>query len=255
MFNASGPGKARLAKDFFAWVKLTPQQRQLANSGFRVKDSTLNLPGVSLPGQPARALVSPAAAVISLIQNSWSLLRKRARVLIVVDATVPAVRKQIASAIGLLAADDQVGVWAIGPRETKEPYVEIAPIAAAGADTSQLKAAVAGIGPEQGSVPLLAGIETAYRYMKANPDPRRVDAVLVVAGGRNDDARGPGLVTLLGEVRSDPRQAVTRVFGVSTSANDDETITRIAQASGGVASTAHDPNAVAHVLDLLVAAF
>jgi Ca-activated chloride channel homolog len=255
VLNGISPGKARLAGDFLAWLQLTPQQQVLANAGFRVQDSQSNVAGVALAGQPARELRSPAARVVSLIQQSWSTVRKRARVLIVMDATIPSVRARVVSAIGQLAANDEVGVWAVGPDEKSQPYKEARGIGPIGNDPSQLKAAMSGITPERGNPPLLAGIEAAFNRLKANPDPSRVNAVLVVAGGRNDGSRGPDLVSLLGEVRSDPQGSTIRVFGVSTSAEDDSSMNRIAQASGGVAYTAHKGDDVANALQRLVADF
>lgn len=254
VLNALRPAKVALAHNFLTWLLLKDQQQAFANSGFRVQGIT-TAPGVGiLPGQPNLDLQSPLPAILLQIQQSWQQLRKRARILIVVDATTPSVRDQLARAIGQLATDDEVGVWVVGPEEKSDPYKQLHPIAAVG-DPSELEAAVRSIPPEHGSPPLLAAIDAAYRFLKANSDPHRVDAVLVVAGGKNDPSRGPELITLLSQVRFDSQGSATRVFAVSTSVADDATMSRVAEASGGVAYLAHDDVAVSTALKRLVADF
>jgi Ca-activated chloride channel family protein len=256
VLNGIAAAKGRLANDFQTWLQRPQQQRIFGQAGFRdFQGNQPNSGGGILSSEPNRLLRPPAPAIISAIQQSWQQLRKRARILIVVDATSPATRKRVATAIGKLAADDEVGVWAVGPDEKGQPYQVIRPISAAGPDSSQLAAEVLGIRPETGSPPILAGISAAYAFLSANSDPKRIDAVLVVGGGKNDDSRGPDLLTVLAAVRSQPSGSVTRVFAVSTSNEDDDLMTRIAQASGGVAYTAHDDAAVSSALDRLVAEF
>jgi Ca-activated chloride channel homolog len=254
VLNGIGSAKTGLARDFLAWLLLKDQQQAFANAGFRVQGTSTAPGGGILPDQPNAELQPPLPAILVQIQKSWQQLRKRARILIVVDATTPLVRDGLAKAIGQLAPDDEVGVWVVGPDEKQQPYKALRPISAVGNDPSQLEAAVRAIPREQGNPPLLGGIEAAFNYLMANSDPHRVDAVLVVAGGKNDSSRGPDLVTLLREVRFDPQGSATRVFGVSTSADDDATMSRVAEASGGVAYT-HNVVAVSTALQRLVADF
>ena len=153
------PARRAVAEDFLRFIQAPEQQARFQAAAFRDYEgkpgTEINPQNGLLSDQPAVELSTPSAPVLDAIQRSWTDLRKRARVLLVIDVsgsmTLPAVAsdgtklelaKQAAlDALGQFAPDDEVGLWIfssdLGPGGS--PYAEVSPVSALGPKLDRLK--------------------------------------------------------------------------------------------------------------------
>src|SRR5207302_390430 len=120
-------------------------QKRFADAAFRGFDGKAGAPisgdNGLLPGQRLVIIDPPAPTVLDRIARSWSALRKRARVLMVIDVSgsmndgVPSLgRSKIdlaklaaLSAVAQLAPDDQLGLWVFSTPQaaSSDPWIEL----------------------------------------------------------------------------------------------------------------------------------
>jgi len=90
-------------------------------------------------------------------------------------------------------------------------------------------------------------------------DPVRINAVLILTDGKNDDPDGIDLSTLSRQLRAQPKDKVVRVFTLGYGSGADrgtlETFEQIAIASHGGAYEATDPRVIDRVFQLIVSNF
>src|SRR5213076_3387608 len=79
-----------------------------------------------LPEGPRLVIRPPSPAVLELIQRSWNDVRKRARVLLVLDTSgsmsgtkLDLMKRASIDALDQFADDDEVGLWSFSSRETE----------------------------------------------------------------------------------------------------------------------------------------
>src|SRR5207249_1831862 len=80
-----------VAADFLKFLQQPAQQQRFQRFAFRDFDgrpgNEVNQTNGMLPDQPKAVLTPPSPGVLDLILRSWTELRKRARVLIVIDVS------------------------------------------------------------------------------------------------------------------------------------------------------------------------
>src|SRR5439155_23704653 len=121
--------KRQAAAGFLTYLQQPPQQARFQRAAFRTFDGTpgsvITQANGMLPGEPRNVLSPPSPQVLDLIQRSWAELRKRARVLLVIDVSgsmgdpVPdsgdtkleLAKRAAIRALGQFAPDDDVGLW------------------------------------------------------------------------------------------------------------------------------------------------
>src|SRR5207247_5361683 len=129
-----------------------------------------------LAAQPKTVLSPPSPTVLDLIQRSWADLRKRARVLMVIDVSgsmgdpVPnagaskldLAKRAAITALRQFGPDDQLGLWIFssdfGPNHV--PFLELIPIQPVRDVLGQLRAKISSLIPEEGTA-LYATIRAA----------------------------------------------------------------------------------------------
>jgi len=133
--------KRAAAADFLDYLRGADQQRRFTDAAFRSFEGRPGGP-VSpenglLPNVRYTVIEPPGPQVLNEVAQSWNALRKRARVLMVMDVSgsmeqpVPdsggsrleLAKKAALQAVGQLAPDDQLGLWAFSsePPGTNEP--------------------------------------------------------------------------------------------------------------------------------------
>ena len=91
-----------------------------------------------------------------------------------------------------------------------------------------LDTTIAALAPQQGS-PLYAATRAAYDEVSRHADPQRIDAVLVLTDGYNEDDHDTNLTALLAHLTTNPR---VRVFTIAYSNDSDQsTLKKMAQAT------------------------
>jgi hypothetical protein len=242
---------------------------QLAQQGLRAADGT---PGTGLalgPGAPPGPLLPAAAADPNLIQqtlSTWTAVTQPGRLLAVLDVSgsmlepVPSApglnREQVtvrAAQGGLRLFDDSwaVGLWIFSTEmDGNVPYKELVPVGPLVSQRAQLVGGLNSVQPKRtGNTGLYDTVLAAYKAVQQGWDPGRVNSVIIMTDGQNDNPGGMNLDQLIGELQKvvNPRQPVEVIaIGIGTEVSRAE-LTRITQATGGGVFIASDPAKIGEI--------
>jgi Ca-activated chloride channel family protein len=240
----------------------------LATHGLRSADGTTGTGFAALTGAPAGPIPAAPAADAGLIQqtlSSWTAVTQPGRLLAVIDVSgsmltpVPtagnATREQVlvkAAAGGLSLFDDSwsVGLWIFSTKlDGNTPYKELVPIGPLAGQRNQLGAALAGIQASHGDTGLYDTTLAAYKAVQATWDPGKINSVILMTDGQNDNPGGLTLDQLVTELQkiADPKRPVQVVaLGIGTDVSRPE-LTRITQTTGGGVFIATDPAKIGEI--------
>ena len=207
--------------------------------------------------------VEPAARVPSVAQvrdlsAAWATVGRRSRMLVVVDRsgsmaeTLPGsartraalAQTSLGTAIRTMAPDSDVGLWAFttglpgGDQEVLVPTGPLDSPLAPGGPTrrSSLLAQVEQLDPRiGGGTPLYDAVLAGFRDAQRNFAYGRLNALIVLTDGRNEDARSISLDRLLDTLRLEfdgvrPVRIIAIGYGVQA---DTATLRRITDITGG----------------------
>jgi Ca-activated chloride channel family protein len=267
--------KKALAAAFLEYVQAPAQQREFQRFAFRDANgrpgSLINQSNGLLPQEPRAVLSPPSPVVLNELQASWDELRKRARVLLVMDVSgsmgdpVPELgstklelaKTAAVSALDQFASDDDVGLWIFSSEfpTVQTPYLELLPVAPLGGQLSQMKQFIQQLQPGGGTA-LYATTRAATRFMRDNLDPARINAVVVLSDGKNEYPPDVDLDGLLRDLQSESEAENVRVFPIAYGADADlPTLTRIAEASRAAAYNSTDPASIDRVFTAVISNF
>jgi Ca-activated chloride channel homolog len=267
--------KRQAAAAFLHYLQSPPVQASFQRAGFR---SASGEPGPEateanglLPDQPTRVLPLPEPKVIAATLESWKAARKRSNVLAVFDVSgsmkepIPGtnatkmdlVRAAAIRATYLFAGESNLGSWEFstnldGPRDYRE-RVPIGPVDAelvpGKTRREVLLASAAKLQATNGDTGLYDTALAAYRYMKQHYAPDRLNLVVLLTDGINDDPGGGiGLPELLTRLKAERGGQPVRIITIAYGPDADETALRqIAQATGGAAYVSRDPKDIERI--------
>jgi Mg-chelatase subunit ChlD len=259
------PTRAELLEAFETEVRGATER--LAADGFRSPDGTgmLDISGLAAEGPAAAAQLDTAAQLEIL--RAWSVLTLRSRMLAVIDVSgsmeepaenglrrIDIFQQAAIGAMEKFSGEVELGVWIFSTARNGDlDYEDMAPIAPL-ADLAH-KQQIAGIIQ---SLPARLGGATglydtalaAVQRVRESYDPEKVNSVLLITDGKNEDENGIDLETLLAELAKidDPTKPVAVImigFGPDT---DLAAMQRIAQATKGAAYSASKPEDLGTVL-------
>jgi hypothetical protein len=239
----------------------------LAAFGFRAGDGTgtVEVPGLS-PEPPTATTALDGAAQLEILR-AWGVLTLRSRMLAVIDVSgsmeepaenglrrIDIFQQAAVGAMQKFSGEVELGVWVFSTARNGElDYEDLSPIAPL-ADAAHMQE-IAGIIQ---SLPARLGGATglydttlaAVQRVRESYDPDKVNSVLLITDGRNEDENGIDLDTLLAELAKmdDPAKPVPVImigFGPDT---DLAAMQRIAQATKGAAYSASKPEDLGTVL-------
>ncbi|MBT2498872.1 VWA domain-containing protein [Agromyces sp. ISL-38] len=240
---------------------------ELATAGFRAPDGSgsLEIAGVGAEAPTAeQALDAPAQLEIL---RAWGVLTLRSRMLAVIDVSgsmeepaenglrrIDIFQQAAVGAMGKFSGEVEMGVWVFSTARNGDlDYEDLSPIAPL-ADAAHMQE-IAGIIQ---SLPARLGGATglydttlaAVQRVREAYDPEKVNSVLLITDGKNEDENGIDLDTLLAELAKidDPTKPVPVImigFGPDT---DLAAMQRIAQATKGAAYSASKPEDLGIVL-------
>jgi Ca-activated chloride channel family protein len=263
--------KQQIAQQFLTFLQAPEQQRRFQEFAFRDYQGapgalTTQANGL-LPDQPTLVLQPPSPAVLDAIQRSWTDLRKRARVMLLIDVSgsmgdpvkgagaskLELAKEAAIDSLKLFAPDDDVGLWVFTTDMAGgADYQELIPIGALGPHLGEFRDRIKGLTPLNGT-PLYTAIGASVRTMRAGLDPSRINGVVVLTDGRNEDPSNNNLDGLLRDLDS---ELAVRVFPIAYGADADlETLTRIAQASRAAVYDASDPTSISKVFVSVISNF
>ncbi len=273
------------AAAFAAFVRTPTNQKRVLEFGFRPGNPAVAVAapivaanGVD-PNEPKAALDVPAPKVLVSLLDKWAEQRKGARVLFVIDVSgsmgeaaddassdtkLDLAKRATVAALDEFKADDEIGltIFSTDVGGLGIDTVDVIPIGAASANREQMAEAVRNLTPVQGT-PLYSTATAALQKMKENLDPKRINAVVLLTDGRNedlnpnDDADQLEALLAAGRAGSEGRlQSPVRLFPIAYGKDADlATLKRIAEATDAAAYDASDPASIEKVLVAVVSNF
>jgi Ca-activated chloride channel family protein len=210
--------------------------------------------------------------------DRWSEQRKGARVLLVIDVSgsmkeragsdvrdtkLDLAKSAAIDSLGDFKSNDLVGLrvftTSIGPTGTFEDLVPIGPVSQNG---DALRSQIDGLYPQNGT-PLYDVTSQSFQTMYDSYDPSRINAVVLLTDGKNDD----------GEVSDDSRQLQdtlsllrdksqgelglpVRVFTIGYGSDADLSVLKqIAEATNAASYNASDPKSISKVFTTVISNF
>jgi Ca-activated chloride channel homolog len=269
--------KRRAAAEFLDYLRSEPIQERFQAAGFRTSEGRpgpqLSQANGLLPDQPSRVLAPPAPKVVAAALESWNAARKRSNVLAVYDVSgsmkeeVPGtggrtkmdiVKEAAGQALALFAPETNLGTWVfstnlVGNRDWAES-VPIGPTNARLPDgkirRQVLAEALARLQATNGDTGLYDTTLAAFRAVQRSYAPQRINIVVLLTDGINDDPSG-GIdrAELLRRLKAEQdKERPVRVITIAYGANADAaSLKMIADATGGLAFVSRDPRDILHV--------
>ncbi len=238
--------KRRAAQAFLSFLHAPAQQLRFQAAGFRDQSGR---PGPQIsasnglqPAQPGAYLQPPAAAVIEGMQQAWTGLRKRARVLLLFDISTATtgsdyqqLRSSLAAGLKELAADDLVSCWEFASTLNGDlPTREVLGFAPVSTNASRLETQVATLQSAGKPAALYRAIRNALDALRKGADPTRINAIVLVTNGRSTDPGDSDLSSLLRELRDASEGSGVHLFTVGYGKDPDtRTLSQLARASRG----------------------
>lgn len=238
-----------------------------AEAGFRAPDGTgeLEARGVAATAPPAQGELDGASQIEIL--RSWGVLTMRGRMLAVIDVSgsmqdpaanglrrIDVFQQAAMGAVQKFSGEAELGVWLFSTaRNGNLDYEDVAPIAplADAAHTQRIAGIIQSL-PSRlgGATGLYDTTLDAVKRVRETYDPEKVNSVLVITDGKNEDENGISLEQLLAELAKmdDPNQPVPVImigFGPDT---DLQAMQQIAKATKGGAYSAAQPEDLGTVL-------
>ncbi len=266
--------KRAAAADFLKFVLGDKEQKRFTDAAFRTHDGK---PGPQittrnglLPDARFTVIDPPGPTVLAEVASSWDSLRKRARVLVVIDVsgsmTTPVegagktrldLAKQAAiGAVDQLAPDDQLGLWTFStPTTGPDPWRKLIEPTNVNQALNPFKAKVNDLVPEGGTA-LYATTRAAVESMRASFDPDKINAVVLLTDGKNEYPPDNNLDSLLADLSQEDTEHSVRVFPIAYGGQASfSQLEQIGQASRATAYDASDPASIGKVLTAVLSNF
>jgi hypothetical protein len=264
-----------VANDLVGLLVGSDGRQALQSAGFRAPDGAPGQGSSTASGMNPVMIVTtplPGTAAVDDAIRSVQVSNEPSRMLAVMDisgsmqaqvegaggATRIDLAKQAATlGLGLYPADSQIGLWSFSTNLAPgSDHLELIPVSTLGPDgqggtgAQRLGQAIAGLRAiPDGGTGLYDTVLDAVRTMRANYDPARVNSVLVLTDGMNDDANGIDLQTLLSTLAAeqDPNRVVPVISIAFGPDSDLDSLTQISRATGGVAYESKDPRQIGEI--------
>jgi hypothetical protein len=229
-----------------------------AGAGFTAPANAPETAGSPMPTSTAPAPGADPAAVERAL-STWTAVTLPARMLAIIDVsgsmlqTVPtagnATREQVtleAARRGLGLFDDSwaVGLWTFSTElDGAKDYKQLVPIGPLSTQRSQLLSTLGAITPKPtGDTGLYDTILASYQYVQQGWDPGRVNSVVMLTDGDNDDANGIAHGDLLAKLKevADPKRPIQVVI-IGIGQVNPAPLEEITKLTGGGVFTTEDP--------------
>ncbi len=274
--NWADPTRKQIAADFLSYLRTPESQQRFLDLGFRTFESKPGPQATEANGVQPDAKISylrpPAPAVLAKMLTTWTELRKKANVLLVVDVSgsmgeevsgtgkskIDLAKQAAIDSLGQFVPRDQVGLWQFstkldgGERDYQE-LVPVGPLGAQGKETLAMR--LSGLIPQNGTG-LYDSSLAAYEYMKARLDPAAINAVVVLTDGRNEDPGGVDLEHLLPQLKTEGTGDNVRLFTIAYGSDADQDVLRqIAESTEGSEYDSSKPDSINQVFTSVISNF
>jgi Ca-activated chloride channel homolog len=251
--------QSQAARLFTQFVLTAEMQRQIVGEGFRPANSSVSLEypfvpenGVD-PAEPTTVLDAPAPEVIVGIQESWSLVKKRADIIVLIDTSgsmndegkIDQARAAALAFLSEMDSTNNVGLTTFD--DGVQERVRLNQLEAVRADlTTEIQNLRA-----DGGTALFDGLLEVLTEINAQPDTNRIRAIVLLSDGA-DTASDNQLNQVLDAIktsRGDVNPVI--VIPVAYGSNADvEVLNSIARASSTTVQSG-DPNNITGVLQII----
>ena len=275
---------------FEEFVQQPENQTKVLEFGFRPGNQAVPIAapivtdnGVN-PDEPQTELEVPSGQVLTGVLDRWDTQRKAARVLLVLDvsgsmgdgvdgangATKLDLAKEAAvSALQEFKDDDELGLWVFttdvdqnGFIDEGDDHKELVPVGRVGDVRENMARQIEAYPPLNGT-PLYDVTSAAYEAMKSTYDPTKINAIVLLTDGVNDDGTtsddADQLSALISTLRSGSEGSASqpvRIFAISYGADaDTPTLKRIAEATSAALYDASNPKTINQVFLNVVSNF
>ncbi len=250
---------------------------RLKDAGLRSGPTDPNSPVAGMPAGAPTYLPAPAAPIAAGLLRSWSSVRTEMKMLAVVDTSgsmkSPAgasTRMALAHQAGLIAlsafaSGSAIGLWQLGYNLGRmgQDWRELVPTrgmteVVGGRDQKSILADGFGVAASMpgGATGLYDTVLAAYQAAQAGFDPARVNSVVVLTDGFNDDPSSITLDRLIGQLTAlrDPKRPIVLItVGIGPDA-DQPVLKRITDSVAGRSYSAVQPEQIIPVfVDALLA--
>jgi Ca-activated chloride channel family protein len=271
------------AARFEEFVRRPEVQERVLEFGFRPgnPDVAIGEPisdewGVD-PDQPQTLLELPEPQVLDTLLDRWAEDRKRARVVVLLDASgsmgdpadpdgsptptkLDLAKTAVIEALDEFAPDDDVGlrIFTTELGDGTEDWQDLVSVGPLAGQREAIARRVDDLFPLQGT-PLYTATADTYEAMLDAFDPSRINAVVLLSDGRNEDPDNTDLEGLIRQLRSrsegENAQPV-RVFAIAYGGDADlATLRRIAEATNAQVYDASDATTITQVFTAVVSNF
>jgi hypothetical protein len=259
---------ARTAAQNFLGAVLTADPAEMASRGFRKPDGTA---GQSFPtsggldARPVRPVELPPEQAVDGVLAQWAGVNRSGRVLTVIDISgsmnepvpgtgktrIELTRQTAQAGLGLFRPTTEFGLWVFstnldGPRD----YRELMPLQTMFTGRTRAYQMIGQIQAKpNGGTGLYDTVLAGYQKMRAGWNPARINVLVVLTDGQNEDPAGISRQALLAKLHTlaDPRRPLRIIFiGMGTGVNAAE-LSQIAGATGGRAYITPDPRRIGDI--------
>lgn len=278
------PQQADAAQAFIDFLQLEENQVRVLEFGFRPGNLAVPISDpISLeygvdPDQPQSLLGTPEPHVMSRLLEVWGEQRKGTRVTLLVDVSgsmgdsagggqtkLDLAKEAILASLDEFSPDDEVSLVTFTTQGTSviEPLVvELVPNGTFRQNRNQLESVVQGLRPQWGT-PLYDAISVTYTSAVENYDSSRINAIVVLSDGANDDGTPSDdqtqyndLITQLSQGSEGQLSKPVRVFTIAYgSGASQDVLGNIAQAASSAAYDASDPRSINKVFAEVISNF
>jgi len=230
----------RALRDF---VQSAEAQQLVLEAGFRPADLSVSLQGSPIalangvdPSQPQTTLQVPGPAVVDVVQNVWQYTKRKANIFLVVDTSGSMEGEKMAAAQAALRefmAQIKGDQERVGLVEFGSTVNNIAALDELANNRSQIDGSIDSL-QAYGNTALLDAVRTAYVRLQQINDPERINAIVVMTDGRENNSYTT-LSELQREIQRGNSQGVPVViFAIAFGEDADYDVLRtIAETSGG----------------------
>lgn len=279
MIVLNAPWSSRVARDgarrFTRFALQSETQAAVAAAGFRpvragVQAKLLTAANGVDPTAGTRSVAPASPGEIDRALTRWQATRRPARVLVLFDvsdsmgdaadpltAATPTklalAKMALTDALGELAPGDEIGLRVFStalPGSPNPDWRDVVPMGRLADNRRRLVDAIAALKPWRGS-PLYRATQNAYDTVARRVDPRRIDSVVLLTDGYNEDDHDTDLDALLTHLSARPD---VRVFTITYGGGaDGKTLTKIAGATNAANFDATDTRDIAEMVSRALA--
>ncbi len=269
----------KAARLFETFVQRPENQRKVLEFGFRPGNPAVPVgaPIVAAngvdPAQPQTTLGVPAPDVLTRLLVKWGEQRKAAKVLLVIDVSgsmgeeigggetkLDVAKRASIDALDQFKDEDQVGLRIfstnIAPKEPRD-FLDLVPLGEISGNRELIASKIAALVPTEGT-PLYSTSTASFEFMKSQFDPTRINAVVLLTDGRNEDDYND-LNATIASLRSGSEgqsSKPVRLFTIAYGQDADKgTLKRLSEATNAATYDASDPQTISKVFTAVISNF